>query len=379
MIKPSYYDKFNCIADKCDFTCCQEWKIGVDDDTINKWNKKKATEYYGEHVSNSKSDCMLSDHIVNVNDNNIIKLCDNRLCPFLNKNRLCNIVLKEGEEFISDTCHTFPREYREFNDHTEHTLMLCCPHVIDLLNHELKFETVKDDTVNLQGYFELRQNIIDYLQKEDNIILSRKMIIAYFILLECYEKESYDKDVFLLISELEKTIDDMEHNESDTLNECNELMLDLIDNYLNEGVYEKYLEPLSVEANDLEDKISESDFLPDDEKDVYDRFNKVWLEFEPLLKKCFSQEIYGELIIEEDDIEGMLVKYQWIAMEYSLVRHFCYLHFRKNNELSYNNLKVYMVVAFRIMGFDDEDIFEYMENSFESIIWEWGYMALLLI
>ena len=26
-IKPNYYDRFTCIADKCTFTCCQEWKI----------------------------------------------------------------------------------------------------------------------------------------------------------------------------------------------------------------------------------------------------------------------------------------------------------------------------------------------------------------
>lgn len=29
--QPDYYNNFKCIADKCSITCCQEWKIAVDD------------------------------------------------------------------------------------------------------------------------------------------------------------------------------------------------------------------------------------------------------------------------------------------------------------------------------------------------------------
>ena len=34
---PSYYKNFICIADKCPITCCQEWNIGVDDTTYDRW------------------------------------------------------------------------------------------------------------------------------------------------------------------------------------------------------------------------------------------------------------------------------------------------------------------------------------------------------
>ena len=36
-MKPDYYEDFTCIADRCSFTCCREWKIGVDEDTFAKW------------------------------------------------------------------------------------------------------------------------------------------------------------------------------------------------------------------------------------------------------------------------------------------------------------------------------------------------------
>ena len=35
--QPDYYNNFKCIADKCSITCCQEWKIAVDDATNRKW------------------------------------------------------------------------------------------------------------------------------------------------------------------------------------------------------------------------------------------------------------------------------------------------------------------------------------------------------
>ena len=64
-------------------------------------------------------------------------------------------------------------------------------------------------------------------------------------------------------------------------------------------------------------------------------------------------------------------------MEYVFLRHLCYLYFRKNRKLDYDILKKYMVLTFRMMGYDEDDIYEYLENSFEDIIWQWGYLALI--
>ncbi len=35
-VYPDYYAQFRCTADKCPITCCQEWKISVDDDTLKR-------------------------------------------------------------------------------------------------------------------------------------------------------------------------------------------------------------------------------------------------------------------------------------------------------------------------------------------------------
>ena len=44
--QPDYYNNFKCIADKCSITCCQEWKIAIDDATNRKWKKLFSSGYF---------------------------------------------------------------------------------------------------------------------------------------------------------------------------------------------------------------------------------------------------------------------------------------------------------------------------------------------
>ncbi|MGN0414248.1 MAG: hypothetical protein ACI4FX_02005 [Agathobacter sp.] len=46
--------------------------------------------------------------------------------------------------------------------------------------------------------------------------------------------------------------------------------------------------------------------------------------------------------------------------------------------LSYEDVRDYMVVISRMTGNDEEDVREYLENSFETLVWDWGYFALIV-
>lgn len=46
--------------------------------------------------------------------------------------------------------------------------------------------------------------------------------------------------------------------------------------------------------------------------------------------------------------------------------------------LDYETVREYMVVISRMTGYEDEDIREYLENSFAELIWDWGYFALII-
>lgn len=36
-IKMNGYDTFRCIADRCSISCCEEWKISVDEESYQNW------------------------------------------------------------------------------------------------------------------------------------------------------------------------------------------------------------------------------------------------------------------------------------------------------------------------------------------------------
>lgn len=76
----------------------------------------------------------------------------------------------------------------------------------------------------------------------------------------------------------------------------------------------------------------------------------------------------------------MVIKMQWIAMEYTAIRQSLFLKWINDGcyELSYETVRNYVVVITRMMGYDEEDICEYLTNSFEALIWDWGYLALIV-
>lgn len=46
--------------------------------------------------------------------------------------------------------------------------------------------------------------------------------------------------------------------------------------------------------------------------------------------------------------------------------------------IPYEIVRDYLVIITRMTGYEEEDIYEYLENSFESLQWEWGYFALIV-
>ena len=107
----------------------------------------------------------------------------------------------------------------------------------------------------------------------------------------------------------------------------------------------------------------------------------------------------------------MVIQFQWIALSYTAIRHLLFLTWLKqtasvsghsdsiegaascegtpvsgepaptsepNAVLSYETVRNAIVVIFRMTGYETDDILEYLENSFEELIWEWGYLAMIV-
>ena len=377
-IKPDFYDNFICEADRCTFTCCQEWKISVDEETLLKWKKIP-------HPDCDKSE-LLCESTTNKDGGNIIKLNHEKQCPFLQKNRLCKLVITYGDEILSETCATFPREIHDFEDRVEYALMPCCPVVVDKLNggmFELSMANFVKEQPKENLLFQIRQFLMDLMKNKDCSPEEAFLMIFYFALefLERQEAGTLQCDTLSklkeggVISQLQSAVKDMKTEVVDTFYECSELFLDLVENYRKEGLYEKHL----AHAAQMAETILKGNLFKEDEiEDKWQEFQAVWCTYEHLWRNFLLEEIYADCLMPQGDLETMVMKLQWIAMEYVVIRQMVFLRWQQNGQVSYEEIRDCIVVVCRMMGYDEEDIEVYLTNSFEELIWEWGYLALIM-
>ena len=97
------------------------------------------------------------------------------------------------------------------------------------------------------------------------------------------------------------------------------------------------------------------------------------------MRNYLVTEVFANLYLPEASLETVTMALQWIAMEYAAVRHGIFLQWvlSRQDEISYDIVRDAIVIVSRMTGYDEEDIQEYLENSFETPVWEWGYLALI--
>lgn len=124
---PDYYKEFQCIADKCEDTCCAGWQIVVDKKSLNKYRKVKGP--FAKRLRRS-----IHWH------KGIFKQSEEKRCAFLNEQNLCDMYTALGEKSLCKTCKRYPRHIEEFENVREITLSVSCPEVARILLN--KRETV---------------------------------------------------------------------------------------------------------------------------------------------------------------------------------------------------------------------------------------------
>lgn len=411
-MQPDYYEDFTCIADRCSFTCCREWKIGVDEDTFKKWKNTQTPDGMcdaGRWQQTKKE--KLSGYVRKKDGSRVIGLNEEKNCPFLNDKKLCRLVLAYGDEILSQTCQLFPREIHTFNeDVTEYALMPSCPAVIDLLRkrEHISFSGEMDTSAyrELEPLVNLRAFLMK-LMEDGAHTPEHNLMKIFYVLLDLYERveDEQAKDAaedalgldltdmakmypggFLL--ELSETIDGIEQTLQYSIEERNELFLDLAENYRREGLYEKYLEPVAQLAEQLSEQGIDEEVVKE-----WQEFEVQFLKYQPLMRRFLLTELYADSLKPEGNLEEMVVQVQWIAMEYATIRHAVFLHWLLSQGegsfceegistscrrgIYYEDVRDYMVVVSRMTGYEEDDIYEYLENSFEHIIWDWGYFELI--
>lgn len=388
-IEPKLYKDFKCSASKCSLTCCQEWKISVDGDTYIKWRGQGLNDEIEDRanaVSTKKPvDGTFSDYVTEVDESDVICLNSKRKCPFLNGNKLCNIVIKHGDAMIPETCRVFPREKHEHGDRIELALSPGCPEVLNLLwsadNFELNKALSDGDNVN-DILLDIREWLID-IMKDNRLSITSCLEIIFLILLDLSELEQSNSlddefDYYKVktdIREIAKAIGDNSFMTAERFIEYNELLIDITERYHAKGMYADFLSLVVEEALRISDEYEYQDGIKDD----WNSFSEELTEWNQYFRLLLIEEIYSALGTSDvESVSDMLVKLQWLVMEYVVILQSLFLRRQKGIELTYDNVRESTCIIFRIMGFSDDDIFEYMESSFEELVWPWGYFSLLI-
>ena len=173
---PDYYKEFECIADRCEDTCCARWQIVIDKETLKKYTKIKG-EFKKEIFRN-------------VNwFQGTFKQDKSKRCAFLNDKNLCDLYLSQGEEGFCKTCREDPRHTEEFEGVREITLSISCPEVARILMNRMTpvafiseekegDEEFEDFDPFLYSILEdARKEMITILQNRDRTISDRILLV----------------------------------------------------------------------------------------------------------------------------------------------------------------------------------------------------------
>ena len=145
---PGYYEKFKCIADKCEHNCCIGWEIDID----------QASQDYYSQIGVDKIE--YTDGVPH------FKLCEGDRCPYLLENGLCDIISRYGEDALCDICTDHPRFRNFYENFTEMGLGLCCEEAARIiLSEDAPFILVAEDDAE-----------IHLLPEEERMLLERNEI-----------------------------------------------------------------------------------------------------------------------------------------------------------------------------------------------------------
>ena len=344
-IASSYYEVFKCIAGECPFTCCQQWRIATDDGGSMPLGKDGK--------------------------------CDN-----LTQDGLCSIQKQYGEEAIPETCRTFPRIDKFFDDRTEHTVTACCPAVVDLMNtKKLSFSGglhVGPASHEEAQISVIRNQIIRLIMNED-YSCSDALMMSFYILLDFRDRFAkghgdpicYDQKAFK--AELAQKVDAVEIDALESMLEENETFRDLMSAYIAQGLYTEFLS----KADSMAAEISECTDDEEMRKDIAS-FEGDFHRYDHLMRNYLANEIFVDLIWNDSDPVDMLIGMQWTAICYASIKQASFIFRKIKGRLDYEDIRGIITLTSRMSGYDECDIDEYLQEKYKSLIWEWGYFALLV-
>jgi len=119
--QPEYYGAFRCLAGDCPDSCCKEWAVAVDEETLVKYRVIPGA--LGEAVRGTLRE----------EDGETVLFSQGGQCPLQQRDGLCRIHRELGEEALCQVCREYPRLRHDYGTFLELGLELSCPQAARLI------------------------------------------------------------------------------------------------------------------------------------------------------------------------------------------------------------------------------------------------------
>lgn len=310
---PSYYKTFQCIADKCEHSCCIGWEIDIDEDSYDYYMGIEGA--FGER---------LKEQTVTEDGEHSFVLRKNGWCPFLDQNKLCDIYSELGEEALCEVCTEYPRFVVEYGDVREKSLSVSCEEVGRIIfsdEGKMSYEDIELPDLGIED---------EFYEDEEEEPFEEDM--EEF----CSHLEEYRTQAVAILQNREKSIDDRIR---EYLKFCEKLQ------NVVENPEEELWEPMEYFHVRMETF------------DELENVNEEWMEVKQRVRDFFETHSYTEAL-EEYKKSG---DYNEIWYEHILV-YFTYRYFMR----AWYDGNVLAKAQFAIVGFlviRDMDIVRYFANG----------------
>lgn len=119
--QPEYYGAFQCLAGDCPDSCCKEWAVAVDEETLASYRSLPGP--LGDAVRRSLRE----------EDGETVLFSQGEQCPLQQQDGLCRIHRELGEEALCQVCREYPRLRHDYGSFLELGLELSCPQAAKLI------------------------------------------------------------------------------------------------------------------------------------------------------------------------------------------------------------------------------------------------------
>ncbi|QPQ37268.1 flagellin lysine-N-methylase [Lysinibacillus sp. JNUCC-52] len=226
ILVPEYLEDFSCIGGACEDTCCAGWNITVDKKTYQNYRKVKHPEI------SEKLERYVKRNRKQQDDSSYAKLLldENKNCHMMLEDGLCGIHKELGEQFLCNTCATYPRQFTKVGSFVEKSLTLSCPEAarVVLLREEglgfIETEEPKDTRgligheLNLNKYphfWDIRVFTIELMQNRTQPIEIRLIILGLFIQkIEQLKQNDLEQQLPKIMADYLNRLDNVEFIES---------------------------------------------------------------------------------------------------------------------------------------------------------------------